>query len=249
MLKKVFTELDNDFITIWSRILLPNKKEETDVLNDLERLAELGQVNAVQTFYSVAEKEKKNLIISKSVDNYPDDDFECLIAKTYKKQCEENYKGLSSEFIRSILRNDFENQDKIKNQMLHLESFQLLCKTKKCCLEEYNKTKDPLILQRFFEIASASTPWANLDENEIFKKNYNSVRKKLVAKLQDNPDNLEVLFALAKNMYFSSYYTLFPKTRQGKQILAKFKSRPYSKTLQQHINQFNRENNVDEKTK
>lgn len=247
MFENIFTELDNDFITIWSKILLLRKKDGLDIFNDLERLAELGQVNAVQAYYSVLKQgDYRNSVIDKIVDDFPDGDFDFLLAKTYKKQHDENYKILFRSFFKSYFSNDYENQLKVKKQMMDLQSFQLLCKTKQMCLEQYNKTKDPIILERFFEIASGSTPWANLEEKEIFKK-YNFVRKNLVSKLQENPDNLQILFALGKNLYFSSLFTLFPKTKQGKQILLKLKSRPYSKTLQKYINECKKGDSQKEK--
>lgn len=54
MLYRDFNELDNDYITIWSRRFLDYPIEE--VKKYLRPLAELGQVNALQCFYLTREK-------------------------------------------------------------------------------------------------------------------------------------------------------------------------------------------------
>ena len=49
MIEYNFNELDNDFITCWCRYLLTG--DCNLVMGDLEKLAELGQVNAIQEWY------------------------------------------------------------------------------------------------------------------------------------------------------------------------------------------------------
>lgn len=49
MLEYNFNELDDDFITLWSRYLL--SYDATQIAADLEKLAELGQINAIQSYY------------------------------------------------------------------------------------------------------------------------------------------------------------------------------------------------------
>ena len=49
MLEIEFNELDNDFITFWSRKILGYQSK--NVYEDIRKLAELGQVNAVQCYY------------------------------------------------------------------------------------------------------------------------------------------------------------------------------------------------------
>jgi len=60
MLEYDFNELDNDFITIWSKYFLTNDK--TAIKEYVEALAELGQINAVQSWYLISGgKENKNI--------------------------------------------------------------------------------------------------------------------------------------------------------------------------------------------
>ena len=55
MLEYDFNELDNDFITLWSKFLLTNDKKA--VVDGIEALAELGQINAVQSWYLVKQNQ------------------------------------------------------------------------------------------------------------------------------------------------------------------------------------------------
>lgn len=60
MIEYNFTELDNDFITCWCRYLLTG--DIGLVMDDLEKLAELGQVNAIQEWYRFNEMgDNKNI--------------------------------------------------------------------------------------------------------------------------------------------------------------------------------------------
>ncbi len=67
MLEYNFNTLDNDFVTIWSRYIKTN--DVTLIINDLEKLAELGQVNAVQNWY-LFRKEGDNAKIDSIVQSY-----------------------------------------------------------------------------------------------------------------------------------------------------------------------------------
>ena len=51
MLEYKPNELDQDFITCYSRYILA--ADERAIINDLEKLAEQGQINAIQTWYSL----------------------------------------------------------------------------------------------------------------------------------------------------------------------------------------------------
>ena len=67
MLEYNFNVLDNDFVTIWSRYIKTN--DVTLIIDDLEKLAELGQVNAVQSWY-LFKKEGDNAKIDSIVQDY-----------------------------------------------------------------------------------------------------------------------------------------------------------------------------------
>ena len=83
MLEYNFNELDDDFITLWSRYLLSH--DETQIAADLEKLAELGQINAIQSYYLFlvnARKTETNSEIDKRVDeNFYSRNFNYLLAQ------------------------------------------------------------------------------------------------------------------------------------------------------------------------
>ena len=76
MLENDFGELDNDFITLWSRFLLSANFE---IFKQIEKLAELGQINAVQSYYHKNSRGVNNTI-DKIVESYNGTDFNELLA-------------------------------------------------------------------------------------------------------------------------------------------------------------------------
>lgn len=72
MLEYDFNNLDNDFITVWSKFLLTQDKKL--VVNEIEALAELGQINAVQSWYLV-KQDKQNKYIDNIVKSYNGSNF------------------------------------------------------------------------------------------------------------------------------------------------------------------------------
>ena len=69
MLEYSFNELDNDFITVWSKYLLTGDKKL--VMDEIKGLAELGQINAIQAWYYF-NKLGDNETIDKIVDTMGD---------------------------------------------------------------------------------------------------------------------------------------------------------------------------------
>ena len=67
MLEYDFNELDNDFVTLWSKKIVSG--EDTLIFKDLTKLAELGQINAVQSWYLIAKRTDKNNTIDNLVSN------------------------------------------------------------------------------------------------------------------------------------------------------------------------------------
>ncbi|MDE6583486.1 MAG: hypothetical protein K2K31_02425, partial [Clostridia bacterium] len=54
---------------------------------------------------------------------------------------------------------------------------------------------------------------------------------------QENPNNNEIAFSLGKNMYYSKYFSLISRAKQGKEILHNLAIRPYSKNFLDYIDQ------------
>ena len=77
MLEYDFNELDNDFITLWSKFLLTNDKKA--IIDGIEALAELGQINAVQSWYLINQG-KQNKNIDKILSSYNGSSFNEFLA-------------------------------------------------------------------------------------------------------------------------------------------------------------------------
>ena len=77
MLEYDFNELDNDFITLWSKFLLTNDKKA--IIDGIEALAELGQINAVQSWYLINQG-KQNKNIDKILSSYNGSNFNEFLA-------------------------------------------------------------------------------------------------------------------------------------------------------------------------
>ena len=58
MLEYKFNSLDDDFITLWSNYILYN--DTTLIIKPLEKLAEKGQINAIQCWYLLKKPEQQN---------------------------------------------------------------------------------------------------------------------------------------------------------------------------------------------
>ena len=76
MIEYNFTELDNDFITCWCKYLLTGDKKL--IMKDLEKLAELGQINAIQEWYRF-NKVGDNAVIDKMLETLGDTYNDLLI--------------------------------------------------------------------------------------------------------------------------------------------------------------------------
>lgn len=85
MLEYDFNELDNDFVTIWSKFLLTEDKAA--IVNEIEALAELGQINAVQSWFLVRQG-RPNKIIDEIVSNYNASNFNQLWAMATSRDME-----------------------------------------------------------------------------------------------------------------------------------------------------------------
>ena len=65
MFEKDFYKLDNDYITAWSKFLLGAESHE--VYESIRKLAELGQVDAIQSYYLLKNENMINSQINNQV--------------------------------------------------------------------------------------------------------------------------------------------------------------------------------------
>lgn len=205
MLEANFTELDNDFITLWSKFILT--QDYMLIKNDLEKLAELGQVNAVQSYYLFLEQgDKTNKLIDDIVDNnFKGGNFNYLLAKTHKKMFEEDYNSMDND------------------EQLSSKSYELQYKTESACFDQFTKYGNPLVWERFNEISF-------IIASQFYRF---GLRKELKKLYKQNPDSPEIAYAYAKNLVF--YGKTLKKQQEGNEILTQLSNREFSKTLRNYF--------------
>ena len=204
MLENNFNELDDDFITIWSRFITAKEFKYLSIKEDLEKLAELGQVNAMQSYYLFLKAgEQHNPIIDKNVNMLYRNSFNNVLAKAYKEMSENGFMD-KMDFDKSLEKN--------KGTL----SYALLQEAKEMCLDEYEKTKNPLFLLRLNEIASPK------ERKEILRK----LKREVHISLSGRQSNS--VFANAKYLYYFGEKWEHPL---GLETLKELSQRPLSKTL------------------
>ena len=238
MLEYNFNALDNDFITLWSKKLVGG--EDYTIFKDLTKLAELGQINAIQCWYLIAGEMDRDKIIDKKVDNLRSGGPNELLAKAnrdfyirsrWRQLCA--WDGLNSEapiYRTEESERDFykitrtlEQSDYVVNTKLAIDAYYNL----------YNQTGNLLYLERFFEMMHS----LNRAERKLFDLKYPALvhkfskfRRDLLELYRQDKSNIAVAFAVGKNL------TLFKAEdrlkKMGTGILTKLSERDLSKTLQ-----------------
>lgn len=252
MLEYDFTEIDNDFVTIWSKYFLTH--DESIIRDRLEALAELGQINSVQSYY-LFNKYGENKYIDEIVDSYKGNSFNELWAMANKYDEDEVAKERSLIF------------EKIKNSDYHITWWGVVY-TKLCCEdvayyrlkkraieqaeENYEMTGNVCVLQRIAEMQSAFD--SNLPalrdvygdivyKGNLFHHGQKAAKqaKKLMLKEIKNikdikelnewaKNNPQLAYALGKNLIS---FSIRPKYKKmGVQLLSTLADREISKTLQ-----------------
>lgn len=164
MLEYDFTELDNDFVTIWSKYFLTH--DESIIRDMLEALAELGQINSVQSYY-LFNKYGENKYIDEIVDSYKGNSFNELWAMANNE--DKNLTASECQKVLKLLKNEIDDYYKVDGFMpWHLtwdEFAKRVCKDVKyfrlkksaieCAESIYETTNNVLVLQRIAEMQSA----------------------------------------------------------------------------------------------
>lgn len=252
MIVKNFTELDDDYITLMSKNLLENDASARAV--QMEKLAELGQINAIQDYY-LRNPAVVNPLIEKILDDNQSEDFEVLYAKALRsknKELGETFSGLINSYNRvcreieevSFARvgSDTAKQNvehrkmlltrkgQLESQIFQYQFIALLNKSLTNCFQEYKKTGDPVILERFCEIALTN------NHNHLFGETNKSalshvlgVRKKLLEGLFRDHKNARNTFAFGRNLVTFSPEGV--QKREGMRMLKSLAKRPCSKIL------------------
>lgn len=239
MLEYDFNELDNDFVTLWSKKIVSG--EDTLIFRDLTKLAELGQINAIQSWYLLAKDNDDNSVIDNLVSNLGNGGANEQLAIAHKDYFKNdrlsqmcawgklNSLGLDrtvtqdNEYIGlryKILGSAYGNYYKLAIEMYY---------------SNYETTLNPLALERFYEMMGGRTKLhkklISVDVRASSKE-FRKLRKTLLEMYEQDKNNVAVAFALGKNL------TLFKANNKlktlGNQILTDLSKRELSKTLQDY---------------
>ena len=240
MLEYDFNELDNDFVTLWSKKIVSG--EDTLIFKDLTKLAELGQINAIQSWYLLAKDNDDNAVIDNNVENLGNGGANEMLAIAHKDFFKNDRLIQMNEWaelhnLGYIVRDSYEEEgfltlgSVIKNSVygsyskLSIEMY----------YNNYEKTHNPLSLERFYEMMGGRTAVdkALIDIDQSTSSiEFKQLRKTLLEMYEQDKNNVAVAFALGKNL------TLFKANSKlkalGNQILTELSKRELSKTLQDY---------------
>ena len=218
MLEKEVSQLDQDFIAIWSYYIL-YLESGMDGLTErtITSLAEQGQINAIQSYYLFNEPGNNAVI-----DNH-------VLTLEYKSGLHFNEKFAIYSYYESQEKSQTDKKqlyEEIESRMnannCFDESFyELLEEVKKYksyvylkaayddALYEYNKTKNPLVGQRALEMCLshlfsiskiAISEATNGSLYKTVKKDIKEIYNKLMKEYKKDPSNELVKYSLGKNI-------------------------------------------------
>ena len=242
MLEYNFNQLDDDFITLWSNFVLYH--DTGLIIEPLQRLAEKGQVNAIQCWYLLKKPAQQNQVIDDIVDGYYGDSFNEALAianriyartklelielkkqiaeyhdKGQKLALTEMYNGITIEEKDNV---HFVARDNAIEQFRASEYAQQLIKAAELTESAAKTTKSCLIWERLLEIYAANPML--LDNNLISQGDHYHIRKALRKRLKQNKDDVAVKFALGKSL---SFFTQEGKKElESVRILSELAKRP-----------------------
>lgn len=244
MLEYDFNQLDDDFITLWSHYILWNDAEK--IIKPLERLAEKGQINAIQSWYLLKRQRDKNETIDAIVDGFYGDSFneELAIAhREYDKSKSKlhelgdqiaHYQELGYELFKKCWNKGYGytlpdeknkyyvERDCLVNQYKNTEYARHLILAADLLENACRNTKRATVFERLFEIY-ASDPLI-LDNDRIEKKTIRRTGRILANYVKEHPEDSRAKFTLAKNYVFFSEKQ--NEQQMGSEILSELSKRP-----------------------
>lgn len=238
MLEYGFNELDNDFVTLWSKKIVSG--EDTLIFRDLTKLAELGQINAMQSWYLLAKDNDDNAIIDNNVSNLGNSGANELLAIAHKDFFKNGRLEQMGEFcaLRQIWDRTEAQDEKMRNLKFKLINSDYISKLEAATdmyYHNFENTINILMLERYFEMIAARTEM--LDEVQGFsmrvsKRRLKKLRKTLIERYEQDKNNVAVAYALGKNLTLLK--SSFIQKAMGSQILTELSNRELSKTLQDY---------------
>lgn len=238
MLEYGFNELDNDFVTLWSKKIVSG--EDSLIFRDLTKLAELGQINAIQSWYLLAKNGDDNFVIDNIVDNLGNGGANELLAVAHKDMFKnDRWKQISEFYALNKIWDTTEIQDeRLGNLEFILRNSDYISKLELATdiyKSNYITTLNILMLERYYEMIAARTKAfeAASDYNiRISKREFKKLRKTLLERYDEDKNNVAIAFALGKNLTLFKSSAL--QTAMGSRILTELSNRELSQTLQNY---------------
>ena len=254
MLEKEVSQLDQDFITMWSYYILYMESGIDGLTNKaLIELAEQGQINALQTYY-LFYKPGDNGVIDTHIavlENTSGLNFNEKFAISNYYESEEKIKTnkqlLYDEIESRMKANDCfdESFDELLEEIKKYKSYRYYHAACDDAIYECNKTKNPLVGQRALEMSLCSMfAIARVSKSEAVngslykevKKEIKEVYKSLMKEYKKDPSNELIKYALGKNIVLlqSAYCDVNEKVMEfGKGLLRELANRPMIVTFNQ----------------
>lgn len=240
MLEHDFNELDNDFITIYAKILLNGPDKQA--LEDLERLAELGQINAIQKWYEHTRFVRQNKAIdrlAREISGYGPEQM--LVKSNYsminnhrKLDLDEWYELYRKSSIWRTRKEDARMKD-LEFGLTNSDYINCFYDAIRLCIDRYEYNNNLLFAEKYFELVISQTKAHGLltgEEYIIDKKEFLEVRNRLLGMYNKETTPANIAFTLAKNL------TLFKASRKQKalatKILTELSNRKFSKKFEDY---------------
>lgn len=180
MLEYNFNEIDNDFITCWCKYLLTGDKKM--IMKDLEALAELGQINAIQNWYlfnKVGDNPYIDKIVEELGDSYNENFVKARIGAKELEQIEEQNRLLAyvneEEWVSGIRSGYYELTERAREcrkKVTDLPYIDLYYSAVNRAFQIGNRTNDILVLEAANEMYSELADVIGIEsyENDIYKR-------------------------------------------------------------------------------
>lgn len=250
MLENYFTKYDNDFITAWCKYLITNDNDFAKA--NIQALAHLGQINAIQDWYLMKNPEDKDEVIDKIVCKYELTNFNevyalgCFYKDKESAKIDEiikKVKALDHEKIEMLNRTSayYPNQDDIFKILAFNQDFLSIERQLDNLQAQYSKLQNSQYRNYAVSFAKSmykarKNPLYYERALEILHDDYFSndsiilpkarkIQRKLHKLYKSNPEDPSVKFALAKNLYYFSYGK---KRELGKKMLKELATRDFS---------------------
>lgn len=226
--------LKKDFMILWSNYLLTDKMD----MNRLTALAELGQIDAICEYYLMSTK--KNPTIGKIVDDLPANNpinvytKNCKFYSENKKELDEIansakklYEGYGRQMYQYRVAIPLTTQlMAVVNHVHSVPHYKERITCAKQLWKQGKADKNPVELETAVEI-NASVPLHSEFNVAICSK---AVKRRLKNACKENPNDMELLFNLAKNL--TNFNNSEKNKEIAKQLLSQISANEYSETLE-----------------